>query len=213
MEKQLVIIGASGQGKVVADIARVCGYKTINFLDDDKNKRKCGIYRVIGTSEDFHKFVDINTDFIVAIGNAITRRNVQKKIVNAEGKIITLVHSNAVIADDVIIGKGSVIMAGTVINSGTVIGEGCIINTASSVDHDCIIGDFVHIAVGAHLAGNVTIENSTWIGAGAIISNNLKICDNCMIGAGAVVVEDINVAGTYMGIPARKKHRVRDKTI
>lgn len=205
-----MIVGASGHGKVVANIAGKCGYKVINFLDDDKNKKQCGKFRVIGTSADFINFMDANTDFFVAIGNIAVRQNIQRKIVDAGGKIAVLIHSDAVIADDIKIGEGSVIMAGTVINIGTVIGEGCIINTSSSVDHDCIIGNFVHVAVGAHLAGTVKVGNNTWIGAGAIISNNLEICDNCMIGAGAVVVEDINFAGTYIGIPARRKDKVRD---
>ncbi len=213
MKERLMIIGASGHGKVVADIAERCGYSTISFLDDDKNKENCGKHKVIGISLDFGKFVDINTAFFVAIGNAVARQNIQKMIVDAGGEITVLVHPDAVMADDVKIGKGSVVMAGTVINTGTVIGEGCIINTASSVDHDCTIGHFVHIAVGAHLAGTVKVEDYTWIGAGSTISNNVKICGKCTIGAGAVVVNDINVSGTYMGIPARKREKEKDKRI
>ena len=82
---------------------------------------------------------------------------------------------------------------------------GCIINTCSSVDHDCVIGDFVHIAVGSHLSGTVKVGDATWIGAGATVSNNVSICGRCMIGAGAVVVDDITESGTYMGVPAVKK--------
>ena len=72
-------------------------------------------------------------------------------------------------------------MAGAVINSDTKIGKGCIVNTGASVDHDGIIDDFVHISVGAHVAGNVHIGLKTWIGAGAIVLNNLSICDNCIV--------------------------------
>ena len=94
-------------------------------------------------------------------------------------------------------------MAVTVINSGAIIGNGCVIYTASSVDHDCKVGEFVHIAVGAHLSGSVKIQEITWVGAGATISNNVSICGNCMIGAGAVVVEDITTVGVYIGVPAK----------
>lgn len=83
------------------------------------------------------------------------------------------------------------------------IGKGCIINTCSSVDHDCNVGDYVHIAVGSHLCGNVTVGNGTWVGAGAIVSNNVSICSQCMIGAGTVIVKNIDLAGTYIGVPAR----------
>ena len=85
------------------------------------------------------------------------------------------------------------------------IGEGCIINTACSIDHDCKLGNFVHVAVGAHLAGSVTVGERTWVGAGATISNNISICGECMIGAGAVVVKDIAENGTYVGVPAKKR--------
>ena len=79
-----------------------------------------------------------------------------------------------------------------------------IINTCASVDHDCIISDYVHVSVGAHIAGTVQIGAHTWIGAGATVSNNISICSDCMIGAGTVVVRDIYVSGKYVGVPARK---------
>jgi len=78
------------------------------------------------------------------------------------------------------------------------------VNTGASVDHDGIIDDFVHISVGAHVAGNVHIGLKTWIGAGAIVLNNLSICDNCIVGAGAVVIKDLEEEGTYIGVPAKR---------
>lgn len=79
-----------------------------------------------------------------------------------------------------------------------------IINTGATVDHDDVICDYAHISVGAHIAGTVTIEKSTWIGAGAVVSNNLHICGRVMVGAGAAVVKNIEEQGTYVGVPARK---------
>ena len=99
-------------------------------------------------------------------------------------------------------------MAGAVINPGVGIGKGCIINTCSSVDHDCDVGDYVHIAVGSHLCGTVSVGDGTWIGAGATVINNVFICSDCMIGAGAVVVNDIQESGTYVGVPARRINRI-----
>ena len=102
------------------------------------------------------------------------------------------------------LGTGTLVAAGAVINPGAVIGDGCIINTCASVDHDCVLEDFVHRAVGAHVAGTVSIGAGTWIGAGATVSNNLQICGGCMIGAGAVVIKSITESGTYVGVPAEK---------
>ena len=193
--KKLIIIGASGHGKVVADIAVKNGYEEIVFLDDNENVKECAGFPVIGRS---CKAVDIEGNKIVAIGNARVREQIQQNLKN----VVTLIHPDAVISRRVEIGEGSVVMAGTVINSDVVIGKGCIINTGASVDHDCKIGDFVHVSVGAHVAGTCEIGERTWIGAGAVVSNNISIYRDCMIGAGTVVIKNINKKGTYIGNPA-----------
>lgn len=197
--RKLAIIGASGHGKVVADIARKNGYKEIVFLDDDESIHECGGYPVIGKSSEAGT---IDADIIVGIGNAGIRKRIQESI--PDEKLVTLIHPDAVVAEDVVMGVGTVVMAGVVINPGARIGKGCIINTSSSVDHDCKVGDYVHIAVGSHLCGTVTVGDGTWIGAGAIVSNNVSICPDCMIGSGAVVIRSIEEQGSYIGCPARK---------
>lgn len=202
MSKKLILIGASGHGKVVADIATKNGYAEIAFLDDNPEVKDCGGFPVVGTSKDFLRYKQ--WDFVVAIGNTSVRQKIQTVLEKEGLHIASLIHPNAVIADDVRIAEGSVVMAGTVINPGTRIGKGCIVNTCASVDHDCQIGDYTHVSVGAHVAGTVKVGCATWIGAGAIVSNNVEISENCMIGAGAVVVKNITQAGTYIGVPARK---------
>lgn len=193
---RLVIIGASGHGKVIADIAVKCGYKDIVFLDDNENVKDCAGFPVVGKVLDAKTMKD---DKIVAIGNAEIRQKIQSQLSN----LVTLIHPNAIVSRRVKIGEGTVIMAGAVINSDVAIGKGCIINTGASVDHDCKLGDFVHVSVGAHVAGTVSIGRKTWVGAGATVSNNVSICDNCMIGAGAVVVKSIEEKGTYVGVPVK----------
>lgn len=196
--KKLIIIGASGHGKVIADIAVRNGYKDIVFLDDDENIKECAGFPVIGKTVEAK---EMDGDKIVAIGNPKIREKIQEEI----NRVITLIHPDAVISRRVEIGEGSVIMAGAVVNTDVIIGKGCIINTAASVDHDCILGDYVHVSVGAHLSGTVEIGRRTWIGAGATVSNNVNICGDCMVGAGAVVIKDIDKPGTYVGVPAREK--------
>ena len=199
--KKLVIIGSGGHGKVVADIARLNGYEEIVFLDDNNESGYCSNYTVIGGCE---LIKDITDDFFVAIGNPRTRERLHKILTDSDKNIATLIHPNAVIGENVKIGQGSVVMAGAVVNPCTEIGEGCIINTCSSVDHDSNVSDFVHIAVGAHLCGTVSVGTRTWIGAGAVVINNLNVCDDCTVGAGAVVVKDIKEEGTYVGVPAKR---------
>lgn len=192
---RLVIIGASGHGKVVADIAVKLGYEDIVFLDDNESIKECAGFPIIGKTTEAKSFYG---DKIVAIGNAAIRKRLQGQL-----EVVSLIHPQAVISRRVAIGKGVVVMAGAVINSDTVIGDGCIINTCSSVDHDCVIGEYSHVAVGAHISGTCKIGSNVWIGAGSTVSNNISICDECTIGAGAVVVKDIVSSGTYVGVPAK----------
>src|SRR5699024_8497578 len=122
----------------------------------------------------------------------------------AGATIPTLIHPSAIIGSDVECGKGTAIMAGVIINSSTKIGRGCIVNTASTIDHDNVMDNFVHISPGANLAGRVKIGEATWVGIGSVVSNNISITSNCTIGAGAVVIKDIIESGTYVGVPARR---------
>lgn len=205
----LVIVGASGHGKVVADIAEKVGYTDIIFLDDDQDVKTCGRYSVVGASGDAMRYS--SCDFIVGIGNAEIRKRIQEKLIEEGLHIVTLIHPKAVIASDVSLGVGTVVMAGAIINPGSKVGNGCIINTGATVDHDNVLEDYVHVSVGSHLAGTVSVGASTWIGAGAIISNNISICEKCMIGAGAIVVKNITEPDIYIGNPARKKQDKRGK--
>lgn len=200
---RLVIIGASGHGKVVADIAVLCGYKDIVFLDDDESVKECAGWPVVGKSTEAP-----DGEVFVAVGNARTRQKLMERY--SDRAQPALIHPSAVIATDAVIGKGSVVMAGAVINPGSQVGRGVIINTSSSIDHDCNLGDYVHVAVGAHLCGSVSVGSMTWIGAGVTVSNNVNICGGCTIGAGAVVIKDIEEEGTYIGVPVKKmsKHNL-----
>lgn len=200
--KSLVIIGASGHGKVIADIALKSKYDNVIFLDDNNAINECAGIPVMGTTENILRYA--SCDFIVAIGDALIRQSIFEKLENNNCNIISLIHPKATISRRVKIEKGTVVMAGAVINSDTKIGRGCIVNTGASVDHDGIVDDFSHISVGAHVAGNVHIGLKTWIGAGAIVLNNLSICSNCTVGAGAVVIENLEKEGTYIGVPARR---------
>lgn len=199
--KQLVIIGASGHGKVVADIARLNGYEQIYFLDDNDSLTECGGYQVLGKSS---RYMDYDCDMIVGIGNPRIREAIQSQLEKAGKHVPILIHPNATIGENVKISKGTVVVAGAVINPGTRIGRGCIVNTCASVDHDCNIANFVHVSVGSHVAGTCVIGERTWIGAGATVSNNVDICADCMIGVGAAVVDNLRERGTYVGVPVRR---------
>lgn len=197
----VIIIGASGHGKVIADIVLSAGDRLLGFLDDGKAGGTCLGFPVLGKLKDYVNYP--YAEFIIAIGNAAVREKIAASMAGVPWH--TAIHPAAVVSKfDVTIGEGTVIMANAVVNPGTSVGKHCIVNTAAVVEHDNKIEDFVHISVGAKLAGTVSVGKSTWVGIGAVVSNNLTLCGGCMIGAGAVVVKDILEPGTYVGVPARR---------
>ena len=201
MAKKVVIIGASGHGKVVADIVVRSGDQVIGFLDDNP-ELGCEFvgFPVLGKVGQFQEYGDCW--FVVAIGNAQIRENIVNQLQGVKWHIA--IHPSAVISDlGVKIGEGTVVMANAVVNPGASIGKHCIINTSAVVEHDNPIDDFAHTSVGAKLAGTVHVGKRTWIGIGASVKNNISICQDCMIGAGAVVVKTVVRPGTYIGVPAK----------
>ena len=196
----LIIVGAGGHGKVIADNAMRNGYTDISFIDD-RATGECMGFSIIGVCEELPKLNDGKTDFVIGIGNnAIRKKIAQVYDVNW----VTLVHPSAQIAVNVYIGRGTVLMAGAVVNACAMIGEHCIINTCAVIEHDNVIEDYVHISPKAALGGTVRIGTGTHVGIGATVVNNVGICANCIVGAGAVVIRNIVNGGTYVGVPARK---------
>lgn len=203
-KQKLIVLGAGGQGRVVADIALQTGrYGEIGFLDDSSDVPSRNLpFPLFGGFSDFERWLD-EADFVVALGNNKKRETVQERLSAAGATLAVLVHPRAFVASRVTLGEGTVVMAGAVLNVDTQIGRGVIINTCSSVDHDCRIDDFCHIAVGAHLAGTVRMGKRCMVGAGVAVRNNQTIVADCTIGVGAAVTSDLTVAGTYIGVPAR----------
>jgi len=201
MSKQVIIIGASGHGKVIADIVISSGDTVLGFLDDGKKKGTDIIgFDVLGTTDDYINFP--NAEFVIAIGNPDIRKRIAEKL---PVKWYTAIHPRATISKlDVSIGEGTVIMANAVVNPSAKIGKHCIINTGAIVEHDNHLADYVHLSPNATLAGIVTVGEGTHIGAGATTKQVINIAANCTIGAGAVIVKDITESGVYAGTPARR---------
>ena len=197
--KRLVIIGAGGHGKVIADSALKNGYTEVCFVDDHAVGMCMGL-PIIGTGAELDNLNDGRTVFLIGIGSNQTRKRIAER---AALPWATLVHPSAQLAADVTLGPGTVVMAGAVINASAKVGAHCIINTGAIVEHDNVLGDYVHISPKAALGGTVRVGAATHIGIGAAVRNNVEICENCTVGAGAVVVRNIHCGGTYVGVPAR----------
>ncbi len=203
MDKKLVIIGAGGHGKVVADIAKRNGYEEILFLDDDTSKKNNGLYPVVGKINDYKKYKN-QYDFFVAIGNNEIRKKISEELLNDGIYLINLIHPSAILDATVKLQNGIAIMANVVVNADTNLSRGVIVNTSATVDHDCSIDSYTHICPGVHIAGGVEIGSNVWVGIGTSVINQIHIFSDVTIGAGAVVIKDIEKKGTYIGVPTKK---------
>ena len=203
--KKLLVIGAGGHGKVVADTAQACGtWQSIGLLDDRfPELRQAGAWKVVGTGRDWQAYLPDDVDLLVGIGDNQTRLRLQTELVAAGYTLPVLVHPHAWVSPDAQVEAGTVIFAGGVVNAGALIGEAAIINTAATVDHDCSVGAGVHLSPGVHLGGNVTVGRCSWLGIGAVVRHGLKIGAEVMVGAGAAVVAELPDGVTAVGVPAR----------
>jgi len=155
---ELIIIGMGGHGKVVADIARLNGYKILGYLGDNE---PVGVNRelYLGRIETLPTWVKDGISFVIAVGNNLVRKSIAEKYEGLNLDYVKLIHPASIIGSKVEILSGTVVMPGAIINADTKIGRHVIINTSAVVDHDCVVGNFAHIAQGAVLAGGVVVES------------------------------------------------------
>jgi sugar O-acyltransferase (sialic acid O-acetyltransferase NeuD family) len=201
----LLIVGAGGHGKSVADAAMCMGeWDEIAFVDRKHPALSAnGRWPVIAGQDDLSALRALFPQATVAVGNAVTRLQLLDELKARGFAIPAIRHPSAVIAPDVALDEGVVILAGAIINTGARIGRGCIVNTGASVDHDCMLGEGVHVCPGARLAGEVAVGDRAWIGIGASVIQQRKIGKASTVGAGAAVIHDVADGATVGGVPAK----------
>lgn len=196
-KKRILIIGGGGHAKVVIDaIRRSRRYDICGILDPNLKEGSMVLgEKVLGPDGMMKKLRDKGVGLaflgVGSVGDCSLRKKLYAIAKDAGFSFPAIVHDRAVVADGVILDEGTFVAAGAVVNPGTVVGRNAIINTASSVDHDCVIGDFVHIAPGATLSGGVIIGEESHIGTGANIVQCVKIGSRSMVGAGQTIRHDI----------------------
>jgi sugar O-acyltransferase (sialic acid O-acetyltransferase NeuD family) len=205
---RILIFGAGGQGQVVADVlrsaaahggsARPCG-----FLDHDAALWGQTVLElpVLGSIDDWPRFD--HDAAIVGVGDNLARRRLFRNLALRGEPFATALHPAAVIAANVVIGRGSVACAGVVVNTGASVGANVILNTGCSVDHHDVIGDHAHIAPGVRLGGRVTVGEGALVGIGAVVMPGCRVGAWSVVGAGAVVTDDVPDRAVVVGCPAR----------
>lgn len=204
MKERILIFGAGGHGKVVADLIRALGHEVAGFVDQDGLGRQAepGGGVVIALQDEIlgEGTVACAT---VAIGNNRVRLELLERLRGLGYALPALIHPSATMSPSASIGAGTHVLAGVVVNAAAQIGSGVILNTSAVIEHDCVLHDGVHVSPGAVLAGEVEVGPGAWIGAGAVVINRVKVGAGATVGAGAVVIRDVPQNTTVVGNPAR----------
>ena len=210
---RVLIVGAGGQGRVVADILlagrKTSGLTPIGFVDDAEERTGDILLGlpILGTLD---QIPGIPHDaIVVAVGDNRLREQITLRLEAAGERLATARHPWTSIAVDVEIGAGAMISAGAVITPCARLGRGVLVNTNASIDHETRVDDFVHVSAGATVGANVTIGARTLVGLGARVMSGRQVGADCVVGAGALVYHDLPDNVVAAGVPARirRPHR------
>lgn len=192
----MYLIGAGGHAKVVRDILDACNIPFSGVVTDN-------LKEVTFMEKKILHSMDGVDEAIICVGNNRTRKKLAEEL-SQQGVTFGMgIHPSVIMSKYASVDEGTVIMQGVVIQSCAKIGKHCIVNTSASIDHDNVLGDFVHISPHATLCGEVEVGEGTWIGAGTVVKQCVKIGKWSIIGAGSVVVNDIPDGVLAYGNPCK----------
>jgi sugar O-acyltransferase (sialic acid O-acetyltransferase NeuD family) len=215
-KRRLLVYGASGHGKVVADAGRSAGYALAGFIDDSSSKEGQEFFGApVLTWEHLLDERRHWNEVVIAlgIGDNTDRERCFSLVTSSGWEVVTVAHETSVIAPSARVGVGTVLMAGTVVNPDAVIDRGTILNTGSIVEHDNRIGRFVHLSPNVALGGHVTIGDRTHVGLGAVVLPGVEVGSDVRVGAGAVVTRQVGDGLTVVGVPARELPQSRGNRV
>lgn len=189
MSNRLLIVGAGGHGRAVAEAAIAAQtHVVIGFIDDAFPEPRSVLgFPVLGVTAELDKHLTSAKHIIVAIGNNSVRRRLTAYAREIGFAVVSVAHPRAIISPSAIVGPGSAIMAGAIVGPGATIGEGVIVNCGAVVDHNCRVDDFGHLGVNAAMAGGTVLGEGAWMQAGAALSYGVLIKPGEVIGAGVGV--------------------------
>jgi UDP-perosamine 4-acetyltransferase len=207
---EIVVVGGGGHAKVVITVIRKLGkYKLLGYTDlKDQGILFDAPY--LGSDSALESLKANSTQLSLALGVGQVglgnrRRELWETLRTFAMDFPPLISPDAVVNERVSIADGAVVFDGVVINTGARLGRGVIVNTNSTVEHDVVLEDWVHVAPGATVCGGTRVGAYSMIGAGAVVIEGREIAAGCMIGAGATVIHDLKAPGVYTGCPARRK--------
>lgn len=208
--KQIIIIGAGGHGREVADIVRHQSSQgeavhLLGFIDDraELHGQVLAGIPVLGDWSWLNGSQQRNVAVICALGTPSILRRVVQRVQETGMAFASAISPLAYISPFACIGQGVMIFPHTFVSAGTHLEDHCIVNVGATVSHDSRVGRYSNLCPGVHLAGNVTIDEGCFIGIGTSVIQGCSIGPWSVIGAGAAVIGDIPAHATAVGIPAR----------
>lgn len=212
--KILSIYGCGGTGREVADLAyRMKSWQKIIFVDDNLTKKVIDEVEVYTFKEVLENFNRTDLEFIVSIGEPVSRKKLYEKLNQYKLNYISFIEPGFILSRFSSVAKGTIIQLGVVITCNVHIEEGCLINNHVVIGHDVTIGKYSVISPNATIGGNVKIGSSCYIGSGAVIRNGITVGENSIIGMGAVVLHDVAPNSVMVGNPARLLRENVDKKV
>lgn len=198
----MILLGGGGIGVVALDVLTRSDVRVDYILDTNATLDSIAGVPVTPEEELTRPGgIDRNAyDMLICIGDPAKKAALVKRFAGPWGMALD---PSTIVSAQSTIGEGSMLFQGVIVQTNTRIGSHVIINTAASVDHDCDVGDFVHIAPHATICGFVRIERGSYIGAGATILPGVTVGENATVGAGAVVVRDVPPNTVVTGVPAK----------
>jgi len=175
--KKLLIVGAGGHGRSVAEAVLAAGeYELVGFVDDAApSLRHAWEWPVFGSTAELASCRQHADAAIVAIGNNRLREALHYRLAAAGFELVTVIHPKAMVSPRAVIGAGSAIMAGAIVGTEAELGAGVIVNAASVVDHHCRVEDFGYLGVKAGMAGGSVLGRSAWMQAGSVLGYGVKV--------------------------------------
>lgn len=200
-KRKLILIGAGGHSKSVADCIDTERFTLTGFLDGKKTGTHMGL-PIFGS--EIEQVPDYrNCCYFVSIGDNCARKMWFERVCALALETVNIVDKTAIIAHSARIGTGNFIGKYAIVNADSRIGDDCVINTRALVEHECGLGSHIHLSTNAVLNGNVHVGDGVFFGSCAVAIGQLTVGSDAIVGAGAVVIRDVAPGLTVVGVPAR----------